>query len=205
MQACPCQEDTTWNRPLPLWGKWARERGIDLSNPFGIGVFLVIMSRDIEVYDVRVTLPGDDPVSISDVASFAVRNKTTLGALKVDAWILPHLNLYVLAGHTWTDTRLNANVTIDRILGNDLVLSVSEDSDVGGTLLGAGATVVARIGHWFVMAEGTTTIRTSRNSTGRFPPGSCRPARVGQGGFPGDRGRPGPGRPIWPPTGRSPQ
>jgi len=148
------EEDTTWNRPLPLGAKWALERGIDLPNPFGVGIFLVTMSRDIEVYDVRVTLPGNEPVSISDVASFSVRNKTTLGAIKIDAWILPLLNLYVLAGHTWTDTRLDATVTIDRILGSDIVLNLSEDSDVGGPLLGAGATVVAGIGHWFVMADG---------------------------------------------------
>jgi len=148
------EEDTTWNRPLPLGAKWALERGIDLPNPFGVGIFLVTMSRDIEVYDVRVTLPGNEPVSISDVASFSVRNKTTLGAIKIDAWILPLLNLYVLAGHTWTDTRLNATVTIDRILGNDIVVDLSEDSNVGGPLLGAGATVVAGVGHWFVMADG---------------------------------------------------
>ena len=58
------QKDTTWNRPLPIAAEWALKQGIDLPNPFGIGVFLVTMSRDIEVYDVRVTLPGNEPVSI---------------------------------------------------------------------------------------------------------------------------------------------
>ncbi|MBP1646938.1 MAG: hypothetical protein H6Q30_383 [Bacteroidetes bacterium] len=147
------EKDTTWNRALPIGAKWALQQGIDLPNPFGIGVFLVTMTRDIEVYDVRVKLPGDEPVSISNVASFDVRNHTTLGAVKVDAWILPLLNLYALAGHTWTDTRLNVAVTIDRIIGDPLVINATQDSDVGGPLFGVGATAVAGYGHWFIMAD----------------------------------------------------
>lgn len=147
------QKDTTWNRPLPIAAEWALKQGIDLPNPFGIGVFLVTMSRDIEVYDVRVTLPGNEPVSIKDIASFAVRNQTVLGAVKLDAWILPLLNLYVLGGHTWTDTRLDATVTIDRVIGNDVVLNLTDDSQVGGSLFGVGATAVAGSGPWFVMAD----------------------------------------------------
>ena len=151
--SAPGEHDTTWNRPLPIGADWALERGIDLPNPFGVGLFLVTMSRDIEVYDVRVTLPGNEPTSISNVASFDVRNHTTLAAVKLDAWILPLLNLYVLAGHTWTDTRLNVAVTIDRPIRDPVVLEATEDSKVGGPLLGAGATAVAGYGPWFIMAD----------------------------------------------------
>src|SRR5512140_1919082 len=119
------EKDTTWNRALPIGAQWALQQGIDLPNPFGIGVFLVTMTRDIEVYDVRVKLPGDEPVSINDVASFNVTNHTTLGAVKVDAWILQLLNLYVLAGHTWTDTRLNVAVTIERRFHEPVVINAT--------------------------------------------------------------------------------
>ncbi len=107
-------QDQKWNHPLPFGAIGRFNAASTCRIPFGVGLFLVTMSRDIEVYDVRVTLPGNEPTSISNVASFDVRNQTTLAALKLDAWILPLLNLYVLAGHTWTDTRLNAAVTIDR-------------------------------------------------------------------------------------------
>jgi hypothetical protein len=146
-------QDSTWNRPLPIAAGWALSRGIDLPNPFGVSLFAVTMSRDIGVTDVRVTLPGNEEASIGDIASFGVRNTTTLGAVKVDAWILPLLNVYALAGHTWTDTRLDAAVTIDRIIGEPVVVKVTQDSDVGGPLLGLGATAVAGYGPWFVMAD----------------------------------------------------
>ena len=104
-------------RKKTLGANGALERGLDLPKPLGASLFLVYMSRDIEVYDVRVTLPGDEPVSIIDVASFDVRNHTALAAVKLDAWILPLLNVYVMAGHTWTDTRLDATITLERRLG----------------------------------------------------------------------------------------
>ena len=143
----------TWNRPLPFGAEWALKRGIDLPNPFGAGLFVVYMSRDFEVKDVRVTLASNDPVSIGDVASFDVRNYTALAAVKVDAWILPVLNLYGLVGHTWTDTRLDATITLDPVLGGPVVLEVSQDSEVGGPLVGVGTTMVAGYGPWFIMGD----------------------------------------------------
>jgi hypothetical protein len=146
-------EDSTWTHPLPLGASWALERGIDLPNPFGVGMFLITMRRDIEVYDVRVTLPGNEPTSISNVASFDVGNQTTLAALKLDAWILPLLNVYLLAGHTWTDTRLNVTVTVDRPVRDDIVIEATQETKVGGPLVGGGATAVAGAGPWFIMAD----------------------------------------------------
>ncbi|HET9952305.1 MAG TPA: hypothetical protein VFS09_10985 [Candidatus Eisenbacteria bacterium] len=149
----PPKGDSRWERPLPIGADWALDRGIDLPNPFGVSLFMVTMDRDIEVTDVRVTLPTREPVSVSDVASFAVRNNTTLAALKLDAWILPLLDLYVLVGGTYTDSRLDAAVTVDRVLGPPVVLDLSQDTQVGGPLLGAGATAVAGYGPWFVLGD----------------------------------------------------
>ena len=147
------EQPPPWKRPLPLAADWALARGIDLPNPFGASVFMVTMSRDIEVTDVRVSLEDGEPVSVGDVASFAVRNATLLAALKLDAWILPVLNLYALAGHSWTDSRLDADITIDRVIGEPVVLEVTQDTEVGGPLFGAGATVVAGQGPWFILGD----------------------------------------------------
>jgi hypothetical protein len=80
--SAPEAHNTTWNRPRRIGADWAPKRRIGLPNPFGMGLFLATMSRDIEVYDVRVTVPGIEPTSISNVASFDERNHTTLAALK---------------------------------------------------------------------------------------------------------------------------
>ncbi|MGC3997513.1 MAG: hypothetical protein QM767_08460 [Anaeromyxobacter sp.] len=141
------------DRRLPIGGDWARAKGIELPKPFGVGVFLVNMRRDLEVSDVRVTLPGQGAQSISDLASFDVRNTTTLAAVKLDAWVFPVLDVYAMAGHTWTDSRLGVTVRVDRAPGEDLVLQTSREGQVGGPLLGGGATLVAGYGRWFVLAD----------------------------------------------------
>jgi hypothetical protein len=144
-----------WNRALPIGAGWAQERGIDLPRPLGAGVFLVTMSRDIEVTDVRVSLQDGEPVSVSEVGTFAVRNNTTLAAAKLDAWILPVLDVYLLGGHAWTDSRLNAAIDVDPIGPRPpTVVEVTQDANVGGPLLGGGATLVAGYGPWFVLADG---------------------------------------------------
>jgi hypothetical protein len=146
------------SRLLPFGADWARARGIDLPSPFGVGIFLVSMRRDIEVTDVRVTLPGNEPASVSEVASFAVHNDTVLLAAKVDAWLLPVLNVYLLAGQSWTDGRLDATVTIDRPLLPPLVVPVTQDTQVSGPLLGGGATLAAGYGPWFIMADANFSV-----------------------------------------------
>lgn len=153
VQAETGEGTTTWDQPLPLWADWAREQGIDLPKPFGTSIFVVTMSRDIEIIDVRVSLPGNAPVSVSDVADFKVRNNTTLMALKLDTWVLPLLNVYALAGTTLTDSRLNALVTLDRPILNPAKLELVQEAAVGGPLLGGGATMVGGYGPWFAMVD----------------------------------------------------
>jgi hypothetical protein len=153
-EPAPAAAAPAWDRALPIGAGWALQRGIDLPRPFGVGVFLVAMSRDIEVTDVRVTLPGNEEASVSQVATFAVRNQTTLAAAKLDAWILPVLDVYVLGGHAWTDSRLDAAIVVDPIGSRPpTVVEVTQDANVGGPLLGGGATLVAGYGPWFVLAD----------------------------------------------------
>lgn len=149
----PAGEPPGSRRLLPIGAEWARRKGIDLPLPFGVGVFLVTMSRDVEVTDVRVTLPGQGPVSISDVATFALRNETTLAAVKLDAWILPVLDVYVLVGSARTDSSLDVAVTVDRPLLPPVAVEITQDETISGPLLGAGATLVAGYGPWFALVD----------------------------------------------------
>jgi hypothetical protein len=61
------------------------------------------MGRDIGITDVTVEFGGREPESISEYSSFAVKNQTYVSAIKFDAWILPILNVYVLAGYAATN------------------------------------------------------------------------------------------------------
>ena len=145
----------TSDRILPIGAEWARNQGIDLPLPFGVSASFIYMARDVEVTDVTVQFAGRTPQSISDFASFAVSNRTTVSALRFDAWVLPIVNLYLMAGYTWTNANLNAQFTIDRIILPlpPVEIKVEDNSKVHGPYLGGGATLVAGYKKWFIMAD----------------------------------------------------
>lgn len=150
-QATPKEND----RILPFWSDWAKEQGIDLPLPFGVSANYIFMSRDVDVTNVTVEFLDRAPESINDFTSFAVRNKTSVVAVKFDAWILPLLDVYVSVGYANTNANMNANIIIDRSIRPlpPVELDIETQTKVQGPYLGFGSTLVAGYKSWFVMAD----------------------------------------------------
>jgi hypothetical protein len=121
---------------------WYEARGIELPRRFGIAVNFISMERDIEVTDVTVKVGSRPPESISDRANFDVANRTTLTMVRFDAWVLPFLDLYAMAGETRTDTSMVASFEIAPPVGDPIPVIVEQNSRVDGPLYGGGATLV---------------------------------------------------------------
>lgn len=156
----PCQAQETpadGESEAPAFAPWKRgwyeDQGIELPRPFGIGLNLIFMERDIEVTDVIVTVGNRPPESLSDRASFDVSNRTTLSMARFDAWVLPFLDLYVMAGQTRTDTSLVASFEIAPPTGAPIPVVVEQNSRVNGPLYGGGATLVVGHGAFFAMLD----------------------------------------------------
>lgn len=147
--------DTDNNRILPFWSDWAKQQGIDLPLPFGVSANYIFMSRDVDVTNVTVEFRDRAPESINDFTSFAVRNKTSVAAVKFDAWILPLVDVYVSVGYANTNANMNANIIIDRPIRPlpPVELDVETQTKVQGPYLGFGSTLVAGYKTWFVMAD----------------------------------------------------
>lgn len=139
--------------PSPWQRGWYAQRGIELPRPFGVGLNLIVMERDIEVTDVVVTVGNRPPESISDRASFDVANRTTLSMVRLDAWVLPFLDVYLTAGETPTDTSLVAELQVAPPGGDPIPVVVEQDDRVNGPLWGGGATLVVGHGAWFAMLD----------------------------------------------------
>lgn len=138
----------------PFERRWYEERDIELPLPFGVGVNVIGMERDIAVTDVTVTLENQSPESISDRVDFGVRNQTMLSMVRLDAWALPFLDVYLMLGQTRTETSLRSNFEIDRPGGGDPIpVELEQQSKVSGPLYGGGATLVGGYGDWFAMLD----------------------------------------------------
>ncbi len=134
------------------WG-WYEARGIELPRRFGIAANFIYMERDIEVTDVTVKVGDRPPESISDRAGFDVANRTTLSMVRFDAWVLPFLDLYAMAGQARTDTSLVASFEIAPPIGDPIPVVVEQDTRVDGPVYGGGATLVVGHGAFFAMLD----------------------------------------------------
>jgi len=132
---------------------WYTDQGVDLPRQLGTGVNAIIMERDISVTDVKVQVANLPPESISDRFSFGVSNKTTLTMLRLDAWVLPLLNVYAMVGKTRTDTSLSTTFELRPPLGSPVPVTIEEDQKVDGPLYGGGVTAVVGGDWWFIMAD----------------------------------------------------
>ena len=147
--------ETDKNRILPFWSDWARKQGIVLPLPFGVSANYIFMSRDVDITDVTVEFLDRAPESINDFSSFAVRNKTSVAAVKFDAWILPLLNVYASFGYASTNANMDVNITIERSIRPlpPVEIDIATETKVQGPYLGFGSTLVAGYKSWFVMAD----------------------------------------------------
>ena len=146
---------TQRSRVLPFGADWAKKKGIELPSPFGISTFFTSMARGVDVTDVTVELNNREPESISEFASFAVKNQTYVSAVRFDAWILPMVNVYALAGYAWTDSKMNVDFTLDRqVLPLPPVeMNLQTSTMVKGPYTGIGTTVVAGYKSWFILGD----------------------------------------------------
>lgn len=140
---------------MPLGAEWAKRKGIDLPLPFGVSTFFTYMGRGIDITDVTVEFGGNEPQSISEFSSFAVKNQTYVSAIKFDAWVLPVVNVYALVGYASTTANMNVDITVDRPLSPlpPAKLNISTATKVNGLYSGIGTTLVGGYKSWFMLAD----------------------------------------------------
>lgn len=116
----PPSEPVKYDRLLPIWGQGAVDRGIELPRPFGIQVIGVQNSQDSFIENVSINLRKGDPPPLGTILfdlPFVrfddVRTDTTSTQLKVDAWVLPFLNVYATYGKVTGRGRFDLNVDLD--------------------------------------------------------------------------------------------
>ncbi len=145
-------------RMLPFFSEWFEEQDIPLPLPLGAGLMAIFVERDIEVTDVTVQFLDRPPESISDRADFEISNRTRSLAARFDAWVLPFINVYALAGQATTETSLRSRIVIERPIAPPLEVEISDDSTVDGPMLGFGMTAVIGGDAWFAMADVNYTL-----------------------------------------------
>lgn len=180
--AAPLQS-TSQRHTLPFWGDEARARGYDLPETFGIGINHMNMRQNIEVSSISFSglglgsfqIPGD----LFNIKAENSREKSKTDTMRLDAWVLPFLNVYGIVGHTRGSSHSIVSVDADpskytnlmeRIIASNVhrmnksgqLKDLDFNLDFKGTTYGAGFTLAGGYENWFTTLD-TNYTRTDFN------------------------------------------
>jgi hypothetical protein len=142
-------------RVLPFLAEEAVKAGYELPLPFGAGlVFTVLDDRAIDVTDVRLKLRGD-PQSVSNFVDLGSTSKVFNANAKLDAWLLPFLNVYALVGYVHNDSTTHLTVTLPSPGPNPGVIQSEKivETVLDGMIGGAGMTLAGGWKDFFMVAD----------------------------------------------------
>jgi hypothetical protein len=125
--------------------------GIELPRPWGIGLDFYTMDQEYNIDFLRFDLPG---ISLDDTSALLVTNDVMHFDIKIDAWILPFLNVFAVLG------KINSETVID--LSNAPVQGLpfplgKLPVDTDGTVTGIGMTLAYGTDTWFTSLTATKT------------------------------------------------
>jgi hypothetical protein len=145
-----------WSSFLPFMAEEAKKRGIELPLPLGAGtVFLGLFNRDIDVTDVRVGLNGASPQSVSRFVNLGSSSDVLNANLKLDAWLLPFLDVYLLGGYVYNESTTRANVTIPKPgpIPGSYNFTTKIKTKLRGFVGGGGMTLAGGYGDFFMVTD----------------------------------------------------
>jgi hypothetical protein len=130
-------------RILPFLGEEARKRGYELPEPFGVGLVYYKLVRDIEVTDLRLSRDGGPLTSVSQFANLGSSTDVDNINVKLDAWLLPFLNVYGIVGKIWNKSDTTISLTLPPVVpgGAGRALQTTVPTSIEGTVKGLGITV----------------------------------------------------------------
>jgi hypothetical protein len=137
---------------LPLLGEEATKRGIELPLPFGAGLVYYHLDRDIRITDVRIGANGAPPTSVSQFADLSSTSNVENANVKLDAWILPFVNVYAIAGYVWNESDTHVDVELPPLLpgGPTRRREMTIPTTIEGSVGGVGITLAGGYGPFFM-------------------------------------------------------
>jgi hypothetical protein len=128
-----------YNWTFPIWGKRLTKRGFDLPLAAGIMLKPYIGSQEILISDLKVGLNGSELVPLDFIKFGKVKASIQSVTVRPDLWILPFIDVYGIAGITWSETSVELKEP----------MQFTTTADFFGTTFGLGTTLAAGI-HGFV-------------------------------------------------------
>ncbi len=138
------------SRVLPIWGDEAKAKGYDLPEPFGASYGYMNMRQNIIVDDIKIIIPNTPGFEdMLGIQTGKTREKNESHMLKLDAWVLPFLNIYGVYG--WTKGTSKTNIEGIRFGGFPIkgIKDIPFELDFKGKTYGGGFTLAGGYNQFF--------------------------------------------------------
>ena len=167
-----------WRHRLPFLGQKVIDMGLDLPRPYGVGIAYADVSQDIVIEELLAGFNGGNKDSFEYVSFAESRTDISSYQFKVDAWILPFMNVFGLVGEAKgdvaVDVLLDGNLILDRLGSNcdrlipplecfifrDKEFTLPVRTDISVLTYGVGTILAGGFGNWF----GTVPVSVTWNS-----------------------------------------
>jgi len=138
---------------LPIWGDAVREEGFELPLPLGLSVNYVHLERDIDVKDIKVRVGNGPSQSVNQFLNVGADSGVDTVIGRLDAWILPFLNVYGYAGYQRNHSNINVAVSLPTPgPAPPLEFVVADDGVLEGPVYGTGFALAGGYEAFFVTA-----------------------------------------------------
>lgn len=92
-------EQKTWDWSLPFLAQKVIDKGFSLPRPYGLGIIYSHVNQDVNINHLQLGIPTGAPERDINFVDLSGANVDTVTwQAKLDAWILPFLNAFVLLG-----------------------------------------------------------------------------------------------------------
>lgn len=154
---------------LPFLGDEARKRGYELPLPFGLNINYMNIRQNIDVDSINfngLSLKGHSLDNAFKINVGNTRERSKTETVKLDAWLLPFMNVYGLVGYTDGHSVSQIGVDVLGPHGHSIPLApkyknqlqnLAFQLDFKGTTYGVGTTLVGGIGNWFTAFDANYT------------------------------------------------
>ncbi|CAB5604028.1 Uncharacterised protein [Citrobacter youngae] len=159
----PAAKPTTSHSVLPFLGEEARKRGYDLPEPFGVNINYMNIRQNINVDSINfngLSLRGHSLDNAFKINVGNTRERSKTETLKLDAWLLPFMNVYGLIGYTdgHSVSQIGVGIKGPRKYRTPANLqNLAFQLDFKGTTYGVGTTLVGGVGNWFTAFDANYT------------------------------------------------
>ena len=139
---------------FPLWGREIRKEGFDLPKAFGVSAMYNEMVIDMNFTSFTINGEQQAIEAIFDPNGSGITVDSVVPQVRADWFVLPFLNLMVIAGNAEATGRLKIKTTgIAQLIGLPPV--IESDIKLDLTMAGVGATLAAGYKNFFTAMTGT--------------------------------------------------